>query len=363
MLEGTVVRLRAEDLRRLQERRLAKIVRYAYRNAPLYRARWRSEGIDPSRIRSPEDLARLPFTTRRDLRETYPFGLLAVPLSSVVRFHASAAGDGGPWVVAHTAKDMENWTRLVARGFECAGARNGDIVQNLLCGDLSTGGLALQAGAEYLGLAALPVGSGELARQLALIRDMGSTILCCTPSQALALGEAAVGLGYRPREDLRLRLGMLWGEPLAEEARRRIEGTFGIRAVDHYGPVEVCGPGTAVECPLGEGLHLWADHLLPEVIDPSSGEVLGPGERGELVLTHLAREAMPLVRYRTGDLTAIDEEECPCGNSFPLMAPPRGRVEDGEDPLGIGRGLGRAPARRRLQEETAWRRRRHAGTR
>ncbi len=362
-LEGALERQRPEELRRVQERRLARAVRYAQRNSPLYRSRFRRGALEASKVRTAEDLSDLPFTTRADLRQGYPFGLLAVPLSSVVRLHPSSEGEDGPPLVAYTAKDLDRWAALVARAFGWAGARKGDIVHNLFGPTMPAASLGFQHGAERLGLAVLSAAPTTAAAQLELLREMGSTILCCSPSQALALGGAALEGGLDPPRDLKLRIGMHWGEASPWEVRRRIETLYGMRTVENYGPGEMGGPGVAVECGEGRGLHLSTDHFFPEIVDPSTGEVLGLEEEGELVLTDLVREAMPLLRFRTGDIMATEEDGCGCGNPLPLVV----RAGDGghRRPSAEASGpWGRGPSRGRAQEvREPWRRRSRTRTR
>jgi len=326
--ERSLETMRPRAIEELQLKRLKKIVRYAHDRVPFYRRRFREAKARPDAIRALEDIRRVPVTTKDDLREAYPYGLLAVPLSEVREFHASSGTTGKPTVVGYNEHDLDVWRRLMARCYACAGARSGDIVQNSYGYGLFTGGLGFHYGAQALGLAVWPVSGGNTRRQLMFLKDMRPTILASTPSYALYLAEEARANGYAPGEDFRLRLGMFGAEPWSEEARARIQEGLNLRANDCYGLSELYGPGVAMECEEQAGLHLWADEFLPEVIDPRTGEALEPGEPGELVVTMLTREAMPLLRFRTRDLTAIDMEECPCGRYHPRIRRIRGRSDD-----------------------------------
>ncbi|MEK6851082.1 MAG: phenylacetate--CoA ligase, partial [Candidatus Thermoplasmatota archaeon] len=328
MLDPKVEKLKARGLRALQEERFRKIVRYAATNVPLTKKRFREAKLDPAAVRTLDDAAKIPFSVKDDLRTTYPFGLLAVPLAEIVEFHASSGTTGKPTVVAYTKRDRETWTHLMARCYAAAGAKEGDVVHNCYGYGLFTGGIGFHYGAQALGLGVWPMAAGNTKRQLLFLKDMRPTILACTPSYALYLAEAAKEEGYAPKKDFRLRIGMFGAEPWSEEARGRIEATLGLRAHDNYGLSELYGPGVAVECPEQDGLHVWADEFYPEVIDPETGEVLGPGEKGELVFTMLTREAMPLLRYRTRDLSVLDDEECACGRSMPRLRRITGRSDD-----------------------------------
>jgi phenylacetate-CoA ligase len=328
MLDREIERMGPKKLRSLHDRRLKRIVRYAYERVPLYRKRCREAKVTPDDLGTPEDLAKFPFTMKDDLRQAYPYGLLAVPRKDIVEFHASSGTTGKPTVVGYTRHDLDTWTRLMARSYACAGAKKGDIVQNAYGYGLFTGGLGFHYGAEALGLAVFPMSAGNTKRQLLFMKDMKTTILAATPSYALYLGEEAGKEGYDPPRDFKIRLGMFGAEPWSEEARRRIEDAFGMRAHDNYGLSELYGPGVAVECPEQDGLHIWADEFYPETIDPKTGDTLEPGEEGELVFTMLTREAMPLIRYRTRDLSSLMVEACACGRSMPRLARLTGRSDD-----------------------------------
>lgn len=326
--EPAMERIRPRRLRELQLRRLRKVVRYAHAHVPLVRRRFKEARVRPEEVGSLDDLARIPFTTKDDLRDAYPYGLLAVPLRRVREFHASSGTTGRSTVVAYTEKDLDTWRRLMARSYASAGARPGDIVQNAYGYGLFTGGLGFHYGGQGLGLSVWPMSGGNTKRQLLFMKDMRPTVLACTPSYALYLAEEARANGYAPKEDFRLRLGLFGAEPWSEEARQKIQDGLSLLAYDCYGLSELYGPGVAMECEEQDGLHVWSDELLPEVIDPDTKEVLGPGEAGELVFTMLTREAMPLLRYRTRDLSVIDEEECACGRYHPRILRIRGRSDD-----------------------------------
>ncbi len=326
--EPALEKMRPTKIRTLQLQRLKKMVRYTASRVPYYRRKLKQTKASPDSIRTLEDVAKLPFMAKDDLRETYPYGLLAVPLSEIEEFHASSGTTGKPTVVGYNRHDKETWTRLMARCYAASGAKEGDVVQNAYGYGLFTGGLGFHYGAQALGLAVWPMSSGNTKRQLLFMKDMGSTILASTPSYALYVGEEARKEGYDPPKDFKLRLGMFGAEPWSEEAREKIEMSLGLRANDCYGLSELYGPGVAMECEEQNGLHIWSDEFLPETIDPETGEVLGPGERGELVFTMLTREAMPLIRFRTRDLARIDAEECECGRYHPRIMRVTGRSDD-----------------------------------
>ena len=326
--EPALERMRPAKIEALQLERLRKLVRYASARVPFYKAGLKRAKVSPEKIRKIEDVARLPFTVKSDLRDNYPYGLLAVPLSEVVEFHASSGTTGKPTVVGYTRRDRETWTRMVARCYAASGARKGDVVQNAYGYGLFTGGLGLHYGGQAMGLAVWPMSSGNTKRQLLFMKDMGTTILASTPSYALYLAEVAKEGGYDPRKDFKLRIGIFGAEPWSEEVRDKVEASLDLRAHDIYGLSELYGPGVAIECEEQEGLHLWADEFLWETIGPDTGEPTDPGERGELVFTMLTREAMPLIRYRTRDLARVDTEECACGRYHPRIMRVTGRSDD-----------------------------------
>ena len=319
--------LKPEELEKLQLRRLRAIVDYCFHNSRFYRAKLKEAKIYPQDIRSLEDITKIPFTMKEDLRDNYPYGMLAVPREEVVRIHASSGTTGKPTIVAYTRRDIDNWAELMARVLTCAGVTKQDTIQLIYNYAFFTGGLGFHYGAERIGAAVIPSGVGNSEKQLLTMRDLGTTAFSSTPSYALYLAEFAREQGIDVSE-FSLRVGIFGAEPWSEEMRRRIEEAYGIKAYDNYGLSELCGPGVAVECEAREGLHVWSDHFLLEVIDPESGEVLEPGEKGELVFTTLTREAMPLLRYRTRDISVVDEEPCECGRTHPRMLRVLGRSDD-----------------------------------
>jgi len=293
------------ELQSLQLERLRWSLAHAYQNIARYRQKFDAAGIKPADLRSLGDLARFPFTTKADLRETYPFGMFAVPMDRIVRIHASSGTTGKPTVVGYTAKDIDTWSHLMARSMRAAGARPGDKVHVAYGYGLFTGGLGAHYGAERLGLAVIPLGGGMTERQVQLIRDFEPDIIMVTPSYMLAIADEMERQGFSPR-DSSLRIGIFGAEPWTDELRKTIEQRTSLEAIDLYGLSEVIGPGVAQECvETKDGLTIWEDHFYPEIIDPQSGEVLPEGEKGELVLTSLTKEALPVIRYRTRDLTRL----------------------------------------------------------
>ena len=314
-----------DEMAALQVERLRSCLAHVSANVPLYRERLAATGIGPDGVHSLDDLARLPYTVKQDLRDNYPYGMFAVPMSEVVRLHASSGTTGKMTVVGYTANDIAMWADLVARALSTAGANRCDIVHVAYGYGLFTGGLGLHFGAERMGATVVPVSAGNTRRQVELAQDFGATVLCCTPSYSLLIGEQAAEAGA----DLgKLRLGVFGAEPWTEEMRSEIEGRLGITALDIYGLSEVMGPAVAMECPAKQGMHLAEDHFLPEVVDPESGVPLPDGETGELVLTCATKEALPLLRYRTGDLTRIQRGQCACGRTTSRMSKPLGRTDD-----------------------------------
>jgi phenylacetate-CoA ligase len=294
-----------QELKRLQLERLRWSLAHAYENVPRYRAKFDAAGVKPGDCRSLEDLARFPFTAKADLRETYPFGMFAVPMDRIVRIHASSGTTGKPTVVGYTAKDIDTWAHLMARSMRAAGARPGDKVHVAYGYGLFTGGLGAHYGAERLGLAVIPLGGGMTERQVQLIQDFKPEIIMVTPSYMLAIADEMERQGVDPRKTS-LRVGIFGAEPWTNELRKQIEQRVSLDAIDLYGLSEVIGPGVAQECAeTKDGLTVWEDHFYPEIIDPESSEVLPEGEKGELVLTSLTKEALPVVRYRTRDLTRL----------------------------------------------------------
>jgi phenylacetate-CoA ligase len=296
---------RPEALRALQMERLQWSLQHAYDNVPHYRRKFDAAGVKPGDCRSLEDLARFPFTTKADLRDTYPFGLFAVPMDRIVRIHASSGTTGKPTVVGYTAKDIDTWAQLMARSIRAAGARPGDKVHVAYGYGLFTGGLGAHYGAERLGLAVIPLGGGMTERQVQLIQDFKPDIIMVTPSYMLAIADEMERQGIDPRS-CSLRIGIFGAEPWSGEMRRSIESRLALEAIDLYGLSEVMGPGVAQECiETKDGLTVWEDHFYPEIVDPASGAPLADGEKGELVFTSLTKEALPVIRYRTRDLTRL----------------------------------------------------------
>ena len=331
--------LPAPILRELQLGRLRSIVERAWSNVPLHRSRMKERGIEPGDLRSLDDIAALPFTTKADLRDTYPFGLFASPMQDVVRLHASSGTTGKPIVVAYTQQDVDVWTSVMVRSFATCGLHAGDIVQNAYGYGLFTGGLGAHYGAEGLGATVIPISGGNTARQIMIMRDFGVTAICCTPSYFLHLAERAGQLGVDMRA-LPLRAGVFGAEPWTASMRRRIESASGIQAFDIYGLSEIIGPGVAVECPHQDGLHIFEDHFYPEIVDTETGRVLPEGEEGELVLTTLSKLAMPMIRYRTRDITALIPGACACGRSLRRMR----RIGRRSDDMLIVRGVNVYPS-------------------
>jgi phenylacetate-CoA ligase len=315
------------DLQALQLARLQAQTANVYEKVPFYRQRFMEEGVTPASIRTLDDLTRLPFTYKRDFRDNYPLGLAAVPRERIVRLHASSGTTGKPTVVAYTAGDIDTWAEVMARTITAGGVTKHDVVHNAYGYGLFTGGLGFHYGAERIGATVIPVSGGATKRQIMLIQDLGSTVLCCTPSYALYLAEAATEMGVDLRET-GLRVGIFGAEPWSERMRQEIEAKLGLMALDIYGLSEIIGPGVSVECEHQCGLHIFEDHFLTEIVDPATGMPLPPGQRGELVLTTLTKEALPVIRYRTGDITSLNVETCACGRTIARMAKPSGRTDD-----------------------------------
>ena len=317
----------AQDMRRLQLERLKHTLEYVYERVPFYRNLFDQHGLTPRDLGCLEDLRAFPFTTKDHLRENYPFGLLAVPLEDVVRLHASSGTTGRPTVVGYTARDIDTWAEMMARIITQAGVGPRDVAQVAFGYGLFTGAFGLHYGLERVGATVIPASSGNTERQLVMMRDFGVTALVGTPSYALHMAETARSMGITA-ESLRLRVGLFGAEPWTEGMRQEIQRAWGIIATDNYGLSEVIGPGVAGECPECQGLHISEDHFYPEVIDPETGEPLGPGERGELVFTSLTKEGLPVVRYRTRDISALHPEPCPCGRTTTRMERVSGRTDD-----------------------------------
>lgn len=316
-----------EALRKIQSDRLCDIVRRCYDNVPLYKKRFDEMGLRPEDIQSIDDITKLPFTVKNDLRDTYPFGLIAVPRTELTRVHASSGTTGKQTVVGYTKNDVDVWAKCAARSIAAVGGTKDDFVHVSYGYGLFTGGLGLHYGAEALGATAIPVSSGNTSRQVQILQDYESDILCCTPSYALYIGETLLEKGIDPKS-LKLRAGIFGAEPWTEEMRREIERLLAIRAYDIYGLSEIAGPGVACECEMQAGMHINEDYFYPEVIDPETEQPLPDGEFGELVFTCIGKEALPLIRYRTRDICALNHEKCGCGRTLVRMTKPRGRTDD-----------------------------------
>ena len=317
-----------KDLEALQLQRLRDLAMRAYERVPYYTSAFEERGIAPDEIRSLEDLRKLPVTNKETLRHHYPFGLFAVPMSEVAEIHASSGTTGNPTVVGYTKRDIEVWSEVMARTIACAGGTKEDIVQNAYGYGLFTGGLGVHYGALELGAAVVPISSGGTQRQLKLMQDFGTTIITCTPSYALYMAEQAREMGVDPKKSS-WRIGIYGAEPWSEQMRTEIEKAWNILATDIYGLSEIIGPGVAQECPEKDGLHLWADHFLPEVLDPDTLDPMDDGGDGVLVITTLTKEALPLIRYITGDIVSITHEKCSgCGRTMPRISKIKGRTDD-----------------------------------
>nr|CBH39587.1 putative phenylacetate-CoA ligase [uncultured archaeon] len=322
-----VERMPIKDLHKLQEERLRALVRYVYDHSSFYRQRFREAGVEPEDIKELSDVTKLPFTTKIDLRNTYPTGMFCLPKDWVVRYHVSSGTTGKPTVVGYTQGDIDMWTDSLARGLTSIGLGRGDVIQVSYGYGLFTGGLGLHYGAERIGATVLPTSAGSTERQIELMQDLGSTAIACTPSYFLYLNEVAQKMGVSIRDDTNLKAGLFGAEPWSDETRRRIEESTGIKAYDIYGTSEMSGP-LCSECHLQNGIHIWADLFLIEAIDPKTGEHVAEGERGELVVTTLDKWAFPLIRYRIGDLTIVNNEPCECGRTHPRIMRILGRTDD-----------------------------------
>ncbi|MGD0339485.1 MAG: phenylacetate--CoA ligase [Bacteroidota bacterium] len=316
-----------ERLVKLQNKRLSAMIERVYYNVPFYRRRFQEMGIEPGDIKNVDQLKQLPFTTKQDLRDNYPFGLFAVPISEVVRVHASSGTTGKPTVVGYTRKDIDIWSEVMARTLTAAKAGKNDVVHIAYGYGLFTGGLGVHYGAEKIGATVIPISGGNTQRQLQLMVDFSSTILACTPSYALHLAEALSEAGISS-DVLKLKAGVFGAEPWSEEMRKEIEEKLRIKALDIYGLSEVIGPGVAAECMEQKGLHVFEDHFIPEIVDPETLEVLPFGQLGELVFTCVTKEALPLLRYRTRDLTVLNADKCYCGRTIVRMQKCLGRSDD-----------------------------------
>lgn len=319
--------MNVEEREAFQLERLQSTLNRAYKNVDFYKKKFDETGIKPESVKELADIANLPFTTKQDLRDNYPYGMFAVPLRDIVRIHSSSGTTGKPTVVGYTRADLENWKDLVARIIMAGGADEQDIVHVAFTYGLFTGGFGLHYGAEHLGASVIPVSSGNTARQINIMQDYRSTVLVSTPSYALHIAESLSKMGLT-KNDLHLKTGLFGSEPWGEKIRQEVEEKLGIDAVDNYGLSELMGPGIAGECLEKSGLHVNEDHFYVEIIDPETLKPLPLGEKGELVITTLKREAMPLIRYRTRDVTRLYREKCGCGRTLIKMEKPRGRTDD-----------------------------------
>ena len=317
----------AEEMRKLQSEKLVKQVKHVYENVPYYRDLMDKKGVKPEDIQGIEDLHKLPFLTKADLRDAYPYGLLASPLSDCVRIHSTSGTTGRRVVAFYTQNDVDLWEDCCARAIVATGGTKEDVCQVAYGYGLFTGGFGLNGGSHKVGCLTLPMSSGNTERQIQFMMDLNATILCCTPSYAAYIGESLKEQGYKP-EDIPLRAGIFGAEPWTEEMRRGIEETLGIKAYDIYGLTESTGPGVAFECSEQTGMHVNEDHFYAEIIDPDTGEVLPEGSKGELVFTSLDKEAFPLLRYRTRDICVLSRKKCSCGRTLVKMAKPMGRTDD-----------------------------------
>ncbi|MCR5306546.1 MAG: phenylacetate--CoA ligase, partial [Oscillospiraceae bacterium] len=315
------------DMRALQNERLKKQVRHVYDNVPYYRNMMDNKGVTPDDIQSVDDLKKLPFLSKADLREAYPYGLLAVPLTDCVRIQSTSGTTGKRVVAFYTQHDVDLWEDCVARAITAAGGNEDDVCQVAYGYGLFTGGAGLHGGSHKVGCLTLPMSSGNTERQIQFMQDLGATILCCTPSYAAYIGETLHDMGLSP-DDIQLKAGIFGAEPWTEEMRRSIEQSLGIKAYDIYGLTEISGPGVAFECCEQKGMHINEDHFIAEIIDPETGEVLPDGSVGELVFTSITKEAFPLLRYRTRDLCVLTRGKCACGRTLVKMAKPMGRSDD-----------------------------------
>ncbi|MDD2437767.1 MAG: phenylacetate--CoA ligase [Massilibacteroides sp.] len=323
----TIECMSRDEMRKLQGIRLRRVVEHVYHNTPFYRKKMQEMGITPDDIQTIDDIVKLPFTVKQDLRDNYPFDLMAAPMSEIVRLHASSGTTGKPIVVGYTRKDLSVWNEVVARCLTAVGVTKQDLVQVAYGYGLFTGGLGLHGGVETIGGTVIPMSSGNTQKQIQLMHDFGAKVLACTPSYALFLGETIKDSGI-PREDFQLKIGIFGAEPWTENMRKEIEESLGIKAYDIYGLTEIIGPGVGGECECQRGTHLWEDHFFPEIVDPVTLLPVDPGQQGELVFTTLTKEGMPMIRYRTRDLTSLNYEKCLCGRTTVRMSRILGRSDD-----------------------------------
>jgi len=316
------------ELRKHQLGKLKEQVKHCYENSKFYRKKFDNAGLKPESIKTLEDIQKIPFTVKNDLRDNYPFGMLAVKPVDIVEIHASSGTTGNPIIGAYTKNDVDVWQELMARSIYTTGGRKEDVIHIAYGYGLFTGGIGFHYGAQKIGTTIIPISGGMTQRQIKLMKDLGATVLCCTPSFAVYLAETMATEGVNPKKDLKLRIGLFGAEPWSEKIRERIEKELGIEAFDVYGLTELCGPGVSIECNLHKGLHIWEDHFIVETINPETGEVLSPGEEGELVFTTLTKTGIPMLRFRTRDISVVDTEKCACGRTHARMLRVRGRSDD-----------------------------------
>ena len=318
----------AEEIKKYQLQKLQEVVKYCYEKSEFYRKKFDKAGIKPEDIKSIDDLKKIPFTVKTDLRDNYPYGMVTAKPEEIVEIHASSGTTGNPVIGAYTQNDMEVWQELMARSIYTVGGRKQDVIHIAYGYGLFTGGLGFHYGAQKVGTKIIPASGGMTQRQIKLMKDLGTTILGCTPSFAVYLAETMAQEGVNPKRDLKLRIGMFGAEPWSDKIRERIQQELSIEAFDIYGLTELCGPGVSVECEAHKGLHIWEDHFIVETINPDTGEVLAPGEEGELVFTTLTKTGLPILRYRTRDISKIDNSKCTCGRTHARMLRVHGRSDD-----------------------------------
>ncbi len=316
-----------EEMTRVQSERLVNTVKRIYHNVPFYREKMQKKGLEPGDIKGVEDLSKLPFSYKQDLRDTYPYGMFAVPLSEIIRIHASSGTTGRQTVVGYSRRDIDTWAEVMARTLACAGATKESFIQVAYGYGLFTGGLGAHYGAERVGASVIPISGGNTKRQLQIMKDFGTTILACTPSYALFMAEEMEEAGIK-KSELKLQAGVFGAEPWSNSMRNEIEQRLGILAIDIYGLSEIIGPGVSTECHCQCGLHIQEDHFIPEIINPETEEVLPPGSKGELVFTTVTKEGLPLLRYRTRDISSLNYEKCECGRTTVRMSKVTGRTDD-----------------------------------
>jgi phenylacetate-CoA ligase len=324
----TVETMPRKQLRELQLKKLKAQVKHCYTDSPFYQRKFKAAGLTPDSIKTLEDLQKVPFTVKTDLRDNYPMGLCAVDSADIVEIHASSGTTGNPIIGAYTQSDMDAWQEVMARSIYTTGVRKEDVVHIAYGYGLFTGGLGFHYGARRIGAEVIPASGGQTQRQIKLMKDLGATVLCCTPSFAVYLAETMAAEGVNPKKDLKLKSGMFGAEPWSEKTRDRIQAALGVEAFDVYGLTELSGPGVSCECPEHKGLHIWEDHFIVETISSETGEVLSDGEEGELVFTPLSKTGLPLLRYRTRDISIIETDMCPCMRTHSRMMRVSGRSDD-----------------------------------